>query len=132
MSQENLQRLQRMYEAWAAGQIWAPDGFYDPCLVYVSQANDPDPGPHYGVEAFIGYARRFLESWDNWRMEALEYREAGDSFVVRTHRSAHGRTSGAPIDDEAFHVWTFRGQTVIRLEVFTHKADALAAVGLSE
>jgi ketosteroid isomerase-like protein len=132
MSRENLDALQRIYQGWAAGEIWAEAALYDPHVVYISQAGDPSPGPHYGLEAFTAYTRSFLESWDEWRIEGTDYREVGDSFVVQIRRTAVGKGSGVPIEDHAFHVWTFRGGRVIRLEVFERESEALDAVGLPE
>ena len=129
MSRENLAALRRIYEGWAAGNMWAGASLYDPHVVYVSQAADLDPGPHYGLEAFTDFARRFLASWEDWRIEAEDYREAGDSFVVRVRRSAVGKGSHVQLEDHAFQVWTFRGGRVIRLEVFEQETEALEAVG---
>ncbi len=36
------------------------------------------------------------------------------------------------MDISYFHLWTFRGGNVIRLEVILREEDALEAVGLSE
>jgi ketosteroid isomerase-like protein len=108
---------------------------YDPFLVYIGQRGDspdPDPGPHYGLEAVNNYMRRFLDSWDNWRIAASDFRDAGDTVVVRARRSGVGKTSRAPVEDEAFHVWTFRGGKIIRLEVFVEERRALEAAGLRE
>jgi len=132
MAQEDdLAALRRVYEAWAAGDLTGVPPF-DPHVVYISQATELDPGPHYGLETFTTYFRRFLASWDDWRMEAMEYREHGDSLVVRVRRSAVGKESRVPFEDEAFHVWTFRGGKIIRLEVFEQDEEALEAVGLRE
>lgn len=128
MSRENLEALRRIYEGWAAGNLFAEASLYDPYVVYISQAGDPDPGPHVGLEAFTEYARRFLTSWEDWRIEPEEYREEGDSVVVRVRRSGIGKSSGLRVEDHAFQVWTFRGGRVIRLEIFEEEAEALAAV----
>ena len=84
------------------------------------------------MHALADYIRRFLESWDDVRMEGVDYREASDSFVVRMHRVAMGRSSGVQIDDHAFHVWTFRGRRAIRVEAFDRESEALEAVGLRD
>jgi ketosteroid isomerase-like protein len=129
MSEENLDALKSFYERWAAGD-WSDASIFDPYAVGVFP--DPTPRAHYGLNAMADYMRRFLESWDDMRMEGTDYREAGDSFVVRVHRAATGRGSGVQLEDQAFHVWTFRGRSAIRLEVFDGESEALEAVGLSE
>jgi ketosteroid isomerase-like protein len=132
MSREDLAALHRIYEGWAVGNVWAEASLYDPHVVYISQAGDPSRGPHYGLEAFTAYTRSFLESWDNWRIEGTNYRQAGDTYVVQIRRTALCKGSGVPIEDQAFHVSTFRGGRVIRLEVFERESDALEAAGLRE
>ena len=129
MSQENVETLKAFYGRWAAGD-WSDDSIFDPHVVGVFP--DPTPQAHYGLNALADYMRRFLESWHDLRMEATDYREAGDTFVVRVHRAATGRGSGLQLEDHAFHVWTFRGRRAIRLEVFDHESEALEAAGLEE
>jgi ketosteroid isomerase-like protein len=129
MSQENLDALKGLYERWAAGD-WSDSSILDPYAVGVFP--DPTPQAHYGLNALADYMRRFLESWGDMRMEGTDYREAGDSFVVRVHRIATGRGSGVHVDDYAFHVWTFRGRRAIRVEVYDREAEALEAAGLRE
>jgi ketosteroid isomerase-like protein len=136
MSQEDVERLRRIYAAWAEGDFWAGASLYDPYVVYVSHGSkggpDPDHGPHYGLEAMTAYMRRVLDSWESWRIAAIDFREAGDTVVVRARRTGVGKRSHVPVEDEAFHVWTFRGGKVIRMEVFADEAEALEAAGLSE
>jgi ketosteroid isomerase-like protein len=129
MSQENLDLLRGHYDRWAAGN-WTDGSIFDPHAVGVFP--DPTPRAHYGREALADYMRRFLESWEDFRIEATDYREAGDSFVVRARLVATGIGSGIGLENELFHVWTFRGRLVVRMEVFDREADALEAAGLSE
>jgi SnoaL-like protein len=95
MSEENLDALKSFYERWAAGD-WSDASIFDPYAVGVFP--DPTPRAHYGLNAMADYMRRFLESWDDMRMEGTDYREAGDSFVVRVHRAATGRGSGVQLE----------------------------------
>jgi len=129
MSQENLDALKRLYADWAVGN-WSDTSVFDPHVVGVFP--DPTPRAHYGLEALGEYMRRFLESWDDIRMEATSYREAGDSFVVWVRRTARGSGSGVQLEDGSIHVWTFRGRRAIRMELFDRETEALEAAGLSE
>lgn len=131
MTQTNRDALGALYEATSIGDFSTESSIFDPHFVYVSEVGDTDPGPHYGYDAYAGYMRRFLENWDNWRIEALGFRAVGDTFVVEVHRSAQGRASGVPIADTAYHVWTFRGSRAVRLDVFKDESAALEAVGLA-
>jgi uncharacterized protein len=132
MSRENVEVLRRIYQEWAKGNARIDMSVYDPNFVYISQATDPDPGPHMGLEATRDYYRRFLASWEDWRIEASEFREVGNSIVVHARRSGIGRASRVPLEDHSFHVWTFRGGKIIRMDVFEQETEALEAVGLRE
>ncbi len=127
---QNLEAVQRVYRAWGSGDTRGAPEVLDPFFVYFSQEGDPDRGPHYGLEASKDYYRRFLAAWDSWRIEAIAYREVGDSVLVRTRRTGTGKSSRVPVDDESFHVWTLRGAKAIRLDVFSDEVDALEAMGL--
>jgi ketosteroid isomerase-like protein len=129
MSEENLDAVKAVYERWAVGN-WSDNSIFDPHAVGVLP--DPTPEAHYGLNALADYMRRFLESWDDVRMEGTDYREAGDSVVVRIHRVATGCGSGLQVDDYAYHVWTFRGRRAIRLDGFERESEALEAAGLPE
>ena len=129
MSQSNLEKLTRLYDGWGAGD-WTDTSIFDPHAVGVFP--DPTPSVQYGMQAMGTYMRRFLDSWEDIRMEAEDFHQAGDSVVVRVHRIAAGKTSGVPLDDRVFHVWTFRGGTVVRMELFEREVDALEAVGLRQ
>jgi ketosteroid isomerase-like protein len=133
MSQENAARVRQLYDAWAKGDFWADASLYDPYFVYIGQRpEDPDHGPHYGVEAVTAYQRRVLDHWESLRFVATDFREAGDSVIVRVRRGGVSKIGQVPVEDEAFHVWTLRGGRAIRLEVFAGEHEALEAVGLSE
>jgi ketosteroid isomerase-like protein len=64
--------------------------------------------------------------------EGEEFRDAGDSVVVRVNQRATGRESGTPVHLRYFQIWTFRGASVIRIESVIERPDALEAAGLRE
>ncbi len=43
-----------------------------------------------------------------------------------------GSGSGAPTEFRYFHVWSFRGRKVIRLESVRERSEAFEVVGLGE
>jgi len=132
MSQENVEIVRAAYEEWEQGDLGAGVDRYDRHVLFIPLADFPDAGLYLGTEAFRGFMRGWLEPFTNFTISAEEFIEAGDSVVVAAHQRAVGQESGAPTDLRYFHVWTFRGRLVIRLELFRDRADALEAVGLSE
>ena len=130
MSEENMEALKRVYEHWAHGDFLAEESLFDPYMVGVFP--DPEPRPHYGLVAVGQYMREFVGIVESARFEAKRFREGDGTVVVDVHRSGLGKQSGVPVEDEAFHVVTFRGRQIIRIDVFTREDEALEAAGLSE
>ena len=128
-SDDAVGALKAHYERWQVGD-WSDGAIFDRYAVLVFP--DPTPRPLYGAEAMRNYTRRFLEGWEDIRIEADSVREIGDTFVVGVRLIGTGRGSGLSTQDRAFHVWTFRGAKAIRLEFFSRESDALEAAGISE
>jgi ketosteroid isomerase-like protein len=131
MSQEHLDAVRSVYDAWGRGDFQGSPDVYDPLAVLVQGEGFPDKGAHLGIEGIRKYTRGFLEAWERITIEADELIEAGDSVIAAVVQRGVGQGSGAPAEFRYFHVWTFRGDRVIRLETVRERAQALALTGLS-
>jgi hypothetical protein len=59
----------------------------------------PTPGSWKGVAGMAEGIRSFLSTWENYRVEAEEFRELDDERVlVLIRRSGRGKTSGLELD----------------------------------
>jgi ketosteroid isomerase-like protein len=132
MSQEHVDAIRSVYAAWSRGDFQGSPNLYDPLALLVQGEGFPDMGPHLGIDAIRRYMRGFLEAWEHITIEAEELIEAGDSVIAAVFQRGTGLGSGAATEFRYFHVWTFRGDKVIRLETMRDRADALAATGLTE
>src|SRR4051812_37912567 len=132
MSQENVEVLREVYREWAKGNVRAGVQLLDPAIVYVNRPGLVEAVTCYGLQEMQQWMRGFLAAWDRYEAHATEFIPAGDSVVVAVDQHASGAGSGAPVDATLYHVWTFRGQTAIRLESIPDRAEALEAAGLSK
>jgi ketosteroid isomerase-like protein len=132
MSQEHLEAVRSVYDEWGRGNFTGSHNIYDPLAVLVQGEGFPDRGPHLGIDSIRKYMREFLEPWERITIQAEELIEAGDSIVASIVQRGTGQGSGAATEFRYFHVWTFRGDKVIRLETMRERAEALAATGLAE
>ena len=125
-----LDALKAHYRRLEVGD-WRDTSIFDPYAVLVFP--DPAPTPTYGLEAMRDYTRRFLASWEDFRIEPDRFEAFGDTFVVRVRLIGTGSGGRVPLDEgaRAYHVWTFRGTKVVRLEAFFRESDALEAVAPS-
>jgi ketosteroid isomerase-like protein len=132
MSQENVETVRGVYARWSQGDFRAGVDLLDPLVLFVMRPEFPDAGSYLGLERLGEYTRGFLEPWTRLTIEAEEITDAGDSVVVAVVQRGVGGGSGAATEFRYFHVWSFRGRKVIRLECVRQRADALEAVGLRE
>jgi ketosteroid isomerase-like protein len=133
MSQENVERVRAVYAEWGRGNFRAGGDLWDRRVQFIPVADLPEGGEYVGPRGVTHFMRDFLQPWTDFTIAAQELIEAGDSVVVAAHHRGVGRESGLVADlPQQFHVWTFRGPAVTRFEAFRDRAEALAAVGLSE
>jgi ketosteroid isomerase-like protein len=133
MSQENVEVVRGIYDEWGRGNLRAGIDHYDPRITFIPVEGRPDARDdvYLGVEGIGEFFRAWLKEWTDFSMTAEDFIEAGDSVVVTQRQRAEGRASGAPAEMAFFAVWTFRGRTVIRIEHFRSREEALEAAGLS-
>jgi len=132
MSQENVDALRAIYEEWGRGNFRTGVDLYDPLCVFIPFVEFPAADYYLGPQGVRKFMLEFLGAWTELTIAAEEFIEASNSVVVAAHWTGAGRESGAPTENRVFDTWTFRGRTAIRFEGFTSRAEALAAVGLSE
>jgi 2-deoxy-D-gluconate 3-dehydrogenase len=120
-----------MYTAWARGDFSSID-WADPEIEFVF-ADGPAPGRWKGHTEMSKAWGQFLATWEDFRSEAVEYRELDDERVlVFIRNSGRGKGSGIGVEQLArganlLHV---RGGKVKRLVAYFNRERALADLGL--
>jgi ketosteroid isomerase-like protein len=136
MSQENVEMAQAAFEAWNAGDMDAVFARFHPALIYHPRADEPDPSPHIGRDAYERLSRGFVESFFEVTFDVRELIDAGDHVIASTvvHAVPHGRgsASGADVSDTYVFVYKMRDGLVVEGWEYRTKQEALEAVGLSE
>ena len=134
MSQENVELVQRLYEAFETrDNVW-PFEIYDPEIEWYAGAADGVGFEqvyrgHDGVRAFW---RHWLESWESIEFRLDDLIDAGDEVVALIWQRNRGRGSGAVVEYEWAQVWTLRDGLITRQRIFLRQQDALRALGLSD
>src|SRR3954453_13631091 len=103
MSQENVEFARAVFEAWNAGE-WQDAVFrFHPEIVYHPRADEPDPSPHVGRDAYAQLVYGFAESFSDVSIEVLELIDTGDHVIASTvlHGVLRGQgtASGADVSD---------------------------------
>ncbi len=129
-----MEIVRRAYEAVQRGQ-WHQ----------AAQLHDPDVELHGTVgglsEGSVArgfqqirqeYEQEDSEAWDERRLEAEEFIDAGDRVVVLLHEFRRGRGSGVELETDTAVVAEVRNGLVVRLQGYMDRAEALQAAGLGE
>jgi ketosteroid isomerase-like protein len=135
MSQENVDLVRSIRASWERGDFNST-GWAHPEIEFVIGADGPSPGTWTGLAGMAEGLRDFLAAWEEWRVEADEFREVdGEGVLVLTRFSGRGKTSGLELGQmrtkgaELFHV---REGKVTRLVIYFSRHNAFADLGLSE
>jgi ketosteroid isomerase-like protein len=132
MSQENVELVQRIFEAVGRGDLEAAADTLDPDIEIVD-FDIPDAGFYHGREGFFAWLARWDEGWESWKVEDLEFRSVGDAQVLALFRIVtKGKGSGIEMDRLDAIAYRLRDGKVIRSEYFNDRQQALEAVGLRE
>jgi ketosteroid isomerase-like protein len=127
----NLDLARSIYAAWEGGDYsrveWA-----HPEIEWV-MADGPSPGTWTGLTGMAAGLRELITPWDDYRAEAVEYRELdAERVLVPVRRSGRGKTSGVEIGHwrtkgaSLFHI---RDGKVTRLVIYFDFERALADLG---
>ena len=143
MSQENVDILRRNLEA-AAVEGMRVDGRDDQAVDRVIQVFHPevefreDPkfpeGSVYkGRDDLRAYFKRFSGEFDRFWWEAEHILDANDDQVLLLIRvRGRGKGSGAEFDIRGGWLFTLREASVVRVDAYLDRREALEAAGLSE
>ena len=139
MSRENIELVRRLYAELAgegATQEFvqrltddALSRFLDPGIEWVAVPHSLLAVDSYrgfdGVRRFWG---EFLSTWESYKVEPLEFYDAGDQVAVVVH--IVGRTHELAIDETRSSLLTIRDGRVVRVESFADPDGARQAAGL--
>jgi ketosteroid isomerase-like protein len=138
VSQENVELVRRFYAEIASGASTrefeqrltdeALSAFLDPEIEWI-----PVTESLLAVDSYRGFdgVRRvwgeFLSTWEGYRVEPLEFYDAGDQVAVVVH--IVGRTHGLEVDETRSSLLTIRHGRVVRVQAFPDREGAREALG---
>jgi ketosteroid isomerase-like protein len=131
MSQENVDLVRRVHEWWARGDFGVGADLLASDFEWHQFPQAVEPGTRRGAEVG-GALRKIFEVYEDLRVDAREFIDAGDKVVASGRARATARGSGLQLDNRVALVWTVRDGNLVRIEVFTDRREALEAAGLRE
>jgi ketosteroid isomerase-like protein len=132
MSQENVDAFRGVIEA--INERGPEAGiFFDAEIEFREDPEFPDAQVYRGRDEVVRNFREFTASFEYYRFEIEDLRDAGGDKVIAVLREqARGKASGLEVDRQSGWVATFRDGKVLSFEIYLDPAHALEAAGLQE
>ena len=131
MSQENVEIVRRMYDAFHALDTAALD-YVDPDVV-VDATHRVDGRVGHGREEMLTILGEWMSTWEDWREEIEEMREVGDRVLVVSTQRGRGKGSGVEWEGRFWMLYEIKGGKVARWTIYDDPSEALEAIkGLGE
>src|SRR6476661_4892294 len=97
MSQENVEVVRSVYEAWARDDLPGPAHLFDAQIEYVNPPGAVEPGTRHGLAAFTRAVRDVFEGLETWQIELERFIPAGQRVAVVVRYRAHWRVRGGDV-----------------------------------
>ncbi len=134
MSQENVEIVREAFEAFLGGDQEKTARLVHPELEFHGTVGGLQEGEiaHGQSQIEQTFEAEDLAAWDERRLEAKEFIDAGDNVVVFLHEYRRGRGSGIELELNTALVVAVRDRRVARIQGYLDRSAALEAVGLPE
>jgi ketosteroid isomerase-like protein len=136
MSKEDVERLHRLYDEWARGNLWALREIADPDIEWewsdALASVSGGPRVYRGLEEVGAATLEWLAAWDAYWMTAEDFIEAGDELVGPMTLHARAADTDHVFERSAAAVWRLRDGRAVRVRFYDDAREALEAAGASQ
>ena len=127
---ENIELVQRFYEAAAERRLADMRWAYTPDFELREVSSMPEADTLYGPEAAEQWSRKWATMFE-YRYIPQEFHDAGDRVLVEVAVRARGKQSGAETELIAYGLWTLRDGRLSSVDNYLDRAEAFRAAGLA-
>jgi ketosteroid isomerase-like protein len=132
-AQENVDIVRHSMDLWNSGDVEALVAAFTDDAELQPAPGFIEGGRLLGHEGLRHFFEQLHEAWKPGDSVTLgEIREAGDKVMFSFRWRAIGDVSGIETTSEWIAVDTFRDGLIARMQIFSDRAEALEAVGISE
>lgn len=122
----NIVLVRAALDSFSAGDVEALRSMMRPDSEISSDAMGINTGTFHGYEGYLTWVGRWLEAWEEFKLEVKEIEPIGERHVVATmHQSATGKGSGIPVELDVAYVWEVRDRKIAAMHLFPGRDEAL-------
>jgi ketosteroid isomerase-like protein len=132
MSEENVERLRRSYEAFNVTRSVDLD-LWDTDVEYIQTAEiGAGETVFHGREGVAQAVGELTEAFEDFRVEPERFFDLDNRVLAFVRLRGRAKQSGVPIDAPFAHVATFRGTRITHWRAYARREEALQSLGLAE
>jgi hypothetical protein len=131
MSQENVNIVRGLYQAFATGNIPSIIAALDPQVEWWEAENFiyADKNPYVGSDAVLeGVFMRIADEWEGFAVSPKEVLDAGETAIGYGYYTGTYKKNGEAVRAQFAHFFTFRDGKVAKFQQYTDTAQFLRAV----
>lgn len=132
MTQQNVDLIRSIYEAFASGDIPGVVARMSPEIVWNEAENFPyaDNNPYRGPEAILtGVFGRIATDWQDFTATPEEFLGCGDTVVVLGRYRGKSTATGKEINAQLAHVWRVHDGKAADFQQYTDTLQVARAIG---
>ena len=140
MSKESVELVRAWVDVWSGRELVR--AMQDPAFAEAAlqpmtpdfelrwAEENPDVQTYRGHDGVLAAMSEWLEPWEEYRQDAIEFIDAGENVVVTYTQVGLGRGSGATTEMNVSHVYAIRDGEIASLREFVSRDAALEAAGV--
>ena len=133
MSQENVEVVRGIYDAFQSGDVGSALSAIDPEVVWdLSNHSWPGDDQYFGHEGIVEVLSEWIGAFEDYTVKPERFLDAGDKVVVIQRETARHKGTETVIDRRQASVYTMQGGRAVRIDHYLDIPKALEAVGVSE
>ena len=133
MSEENVEILRGLIEAWNRQDFEAVLGYVDPEIDFNPGLLPPGEDTEYrGRKGVMDWIRNVNDAWEEVSVEPGERIVVASDRLLAIDRWRFEGRDGIQVEEELPTAFTFRDGLIVRVDGYTDTAEALEAAGLRE
>lgn len=132
MSEENLQVVRAVFDAFSRGDTPAMLQQFDPSGVFTPIPDSPDVQSFHGHDGLLQGLAQTTNIWDDFSVELGKMRDFDDHVLASLRWWGRGPSSGMQMEVDICALITFRECKIVRCLFFASEQQALEAAGLPE
>jgi ketosteroid isomerase-like protein len=132
MSEENVEVIRRIVEAFDRGGVETALRYFDPEIKWVGPPEWLEDHLYEGHEGLRRLAGQWTENFDDYRLDAERFIDTPGGVVALLFARGHIKGSGMPIGQALTWICQVSGGRAKHVQVYFSWEEGLEAAGLSE